>query len=89
MTNIRRKKRYRAKREREALQAAPHTGRGLVMPNLTAFRLDPGYRWPRLSAPPVLDNFTLRHAAAGALTIGDPDHRPPAPIDFAPPATMH
>lgn len=86
MTNTRRKNRWRAKQARTT-HAALHPARGLVMPDMTALRLNPGHRWPTVSAPPVLDNFVLRHAAAGLTTIGDPSHRPPATIDFLPPSS--
>lgn len=34
---------------------------------------------------PDLGNAILQSAAAGRLSIGDPFHRPPAPITFTPP----
>lgn len=88
MTNKRRKARWRTNRAAQATAVRNHCAavfRVLDGITLTPFAF-PSYDHCRPEQwTPDFDNAHLKNAAAGRLTIGDPGHRPPAPITFAPP----
>lgn len=81
MTNKRRKTRHRTKRANHLAAVA----RVLDGVTLTPFAFPSFDTCHPLDWVPDLDNAHLLNAAAGRLTIGDPAHRPPAPIGFAAP----
>lgn len=59
---------------------------GPVPPSLRSPHAFPSYAGCHpLDWVPDYENAHLLSAAAGRLTIGDPFHHAPAPIDFAPP----